>query len=62
MRHDVTDMRGQGANGLDTDGIREARGDSDPACVAWLSWAQCLGLDIHSGFSKHSLLPKANFF
>ena len=60
--HDVEAMRGQGANGLDTDGIHGARGDSDPTCVAWSSWAQCLGLDIHSGFSKHSLLPKANFF
>ena len=48
-------------NGADTDGIRGARGDSDPACVAWSSWAQCLGIDIHSGFSKQPLLPKDNF-
>ena len=34
MRHDVVDMRGQGANGPDIDGIRRARGDSDLACVA----------------------------
>ena len=61
VRHDVVAMRGQGANGPDTDGVWGARGDSDPTCIVWSSWAQCLGLDIHSGFSKHSLIPKANF-
>ena len=61
MWHYVADMRGLGANGPDIDGVHGARGDSDLTCIAWSSWAQCLGLDIHSGFSKHSLLPKANF-
>ena len=61
VQHDVVAMRGQGANGPDTDGVWGARGDSDPTCIVWSSWAQCLGLDIHSGFSKHSLLSKTNF-
>ena len=40
----------------DTDGVRRAHGSSDLACVVRVSWAQCLGYDIHSGFSNHSLL------
>ena len=45
----------------DTDGVRRARGNRELACVVWASWAQCLGHNVHSDFSKHSLLPEANF-
>ena len=42
----------------DTDDVRGACGNSDLACVVRASWALCLGHDIHSGFSNHSLLPE----
>ena len=30
-------------------------------CVAWSSWAQCLGLDIHSGFLSTPYYPRLTF-